>query len=1054
MAKSSEILILIWALFLAVPSIGAVEFNKDIRPILSSKCFQCHGPDKNHREAGLRLDTREGAINDNDGVKAIDPENLNESEILFRIHSDDSDEMMPPPESKKELSDKEKSLIDEWIKSGGAYEDHWAFQGIKKINPPEKKPELISRNPIDDFIHSRLLKEGLKPMPEADKSTLIRRVTFDLTGLPPTVPEVDAFLADDSPEAYEKLVDRLLGSESYGERMALAWMDAARYGDSSVMHADGPRYMWPWRDWVINAYNTNMSFKQFTIEQLAGDLIPNATVDQKVASGFNRNHATSDEGGAISEELRVEYVVDRVQTTSNVWMGLTMECSQCHDHKYDPITQKEYYQMFAYFNNTTDPGMQTRNGNQSPTVTVPDRKQVEKLAELDKRIALEDNKLELYKRSSIPQYVKWLREAEKGAGEALPEPAGLNHFFPLDEVEGNTIKAQIGGGTGKLSGKLIKAERGSGSGLKFDGKTSFAFDNWPERKRESGFTFAAWLKLPANGNGSVLARMDEGKSFRGYDLWVQGRAVGTHIISNWPNNALKVVSDKPLAENKWQHVAVTYDGSSKASGVKIYIDGQLAGNKVEQDSLKDSIATNTPFKIGSRSKGANYNGELDELRVYDRALSGDEVKRLGGDPIKSILAMPKKERTKEQKMALLNFYLNNNDAEYKELAKVKEALLKKKAAIPVNSKVTSMIMQDNPESKTRLTYILNRGQYDQPIKEGDDAVINPGVPSVLPALDDNAPKNRLGLAKWMTDPSHPLTARVAVNRYWTLFFGRGIVKTPGDFGNQGSPPTHPKLLDWLANDFVENGWDIKRVVRQIVTSATYRQAARILPDSYSKDPQNLFLARSPRFRLQGEFIRDSALSVSNLLVNSVGGPSVKPYQPANIWNEVSLNGGLRYKRDSGEKLYRRSMYTYWKRSAPMPNMLIFDAPTREKCMIQRPITNTPLQALVVLNDPQFVESARAFAQRIISEGTADERSRINYGFKLALAREATDEEFKVLKRVLNGQVSAFSADKEKAKSFLSVGESARNESVDMVEHAAWTVIAQIILNMDETLTRG
>ena len=1054
MAKSFNILILIWALVSASPSMGAVEFNKDIRPILSSKCFQCHGPDKNHREAGLRLDTREGAINDNDGVKAIDPENLNESEILFRIHSKDSDEMMPPPESKKELSDEEKSLIDEWIKSGGTYEDHWAFQRINKSDPPKSEPGLISRNPIDTFIQSRLLREELKPMPEAEKSMLIRRATFDLTGLPPTISEVDAFLADDSPEAYENLVDRLLESESYGERMALAWMDAARYGDSSVMHADGPRYMWPWRDWVINAYNSNMSFKQFTIEQLAGDLIPNATVDQKVASGFNRNHATSDEGGAISEELRVEYVVDRVQTTSNVWMGLTMECSQCHDHKYDPITQKEYYQMFAYFNNTTDPGMQTRNGNQSPTVTVPDSKQVQRLAELEKRIILEDNKLELYKRSSIPEYVKWLREAEKSAGEAVPEPAGLNHFFPLDEIEGNIINAQIGGGVGKLSGKLIKAERGGGSGLKFDGKSSFTFDNWPERKRESGFTFAAWLKLPANGNGSVLARMDEGKSFRGYDLWVQGRAVGTHIISNWPNNALKVVSDKPLAENKWQHVAVTYDGSSKSSGVKIYIDGQLAGNKVEQDSLKDSIVTNTPFKIGSRSKGANFNGEVDELRIYNKALSGDDVKRLGGDPIKNILAMSKKERTKEQKLALLNFYLNNHDPKYKDLAKIKEALLKKKAAIPVNSKVTSMIMQDNPEGKTRLTYILNRGQYDQPIKEGDDAVINPGVPSVLPDLDDKAPKNRLGLAKWMTDPSHPLTARVAVNRYWALFFGRGIVKTSGDFGNQGSPPTHPKLLDWLANDFVENGWDVKRTIHQIVTSATYRQTSRIVPDSYRKDPQNLFLARSPRFRLQGEFIRDAALSVSNLLVESVGGPSVKPYQPANIWNEVSLNGGLRYKRDSGEKLYRRSMYTYWKRSAPMPNMLIFDAPTREKCMIQRPITNTPLQALVVLNDPQFVESARAFAERIMSEGDADERSKINHGFKLALSREATDAEFKVLKRVLDGQVSAFTADKEKAKKFLSVGESARNESVDMVKHAAWTVIAQIILNMDEALTRG
>ena len=1054
MSISSKFLIYIFILLLNSASFGAIEFNRDIRPILSGKCFECHGPDANHRKAGLRLDTREGAVSDNDGIKAIDLDNLSESEILFRIQTEDSEEIMPPPDSKKLLSEKEKALITEWIKGGGEYQDHWAFEKVKESEPPKIDNNNKSDNPIDAFIVDRLNEVGLSPMNEAGKEILIRRVKFDLTGLPPTREEVDQFLADNSPDAYEKMVDRIMKLHSYGERMALAWMDAARYGDSSVMHADGPRFMWPWRDWVINAYNSNMPFDRFTVEQIAGDLLPNATVGQKVASGFNRNHATSDEGGAISEELRVEYVVDRVKTTSNVWMGLTMECSQCHDHKYDPISQREYYQMFAYFNNTTDPGMQTRNGNQAPVVNVPDKNQQAKLEELDKRINYEDNKIEGYKRSVIPKYVAWLREAEKNVDNANLEPGGIKHFFSLNEKSGNEVKDEIGGVTGTISGKLTSVKRNNEFGLAFDGKTSFAFDEWPELERTSAFTFSALLKLPADGNGAVFARMNEDKNYRGYDFWLQNRSFGTHIVSVWPNNALKVVSDKQLEVNKWQHVVITYDGSSKASGIKLYIDGNLVGNKVEQDSLNDSILTESPFKIGSRSKTSHFKGELDELRIYDRALGVDEIKSIGGDPIKSLLAIDKKERSKEQKMALLNHYLNNNDDEYKRLVAIKNDVNKKKSDLLAQKKVTSMIMQDNPEAKKRVTYILNRGQYDQPIKEGEDAIVNPGVPAILPELAADAPTNRLGLANWLTNPSHPLTARVAVNRYWAMFFGRGIVKTPDDFGNQGSPPTHPQLLDWLANDFVKNGWDVKRTIRQIVTSKTYKQQSKILQISQNKDPENIFLSRSPRFRLQGEFIRDAALSFSGLLVDSVGGPSVKPYQPANIWNEVSLNGGLRYKRDSGDKLYRRSIYTYWKRSAPMPNMLIFDAPTREKCMIQRPITNTPLQALVVLNDPQFVEAARAFAQKMITEGGNNDKARINYGFKVALSREATEEEISVITQVLNSQMESFNADNEKAKKFLSVGEISRDEKIDLVEHASWSVIAQILLNMDETLTRG
>ncbi|MBT45092.1 MAG: hypothetical protein CL922_06725 [Deltaproteobacteria bacterium] len=925
---------------------------------------------------------------------------------------------------------------------------------MKAKVPPMADKALQVNNPIDAFVLRMLSKQDLRQSAEADRRTLIRRVTFDLTGLPPVPAAVEAFVNDKSPQAYEKVVDRLLGMERYGERMALAWMDAARYGDSSVMHADGPRDMWAWRDWVIDAYNSNMPFDRFTVEQLAGDLLPDATVAQRVASGFNRNHATSDEGGAFAEELRVEYVVDRVKTTANVWMGLTMECAQCHDHKYDPISQREYYQMFAYFNNTTDPGMQSRGGNQAPVVNVPPRAQAGKLAELRKAIEARNKEIESYMRAAVPEYVKWLRVAEKSAGNAFPEPAGLAHFFPLDERSGNQVKASVGGGVGQIGGKVHPAKREAGGGLKFNGKTAVSFAAWPARERDKAFTFAAWLKVPGNGNGSVFARMDVGKAYRGYDLWFQNRAVGTHIISSWPGNALKVVSAQPLAADKWQHVAVVYDGSSKASGVKIFIDGKLAGNKVEQDSLKDSIVTQTPFKIGSRSNGGNYNGEVDELRIYNRALSASEIQRLGGDPIKGILATPAAKRTKNQKMALLEHYLSSTDKGYQKLVAARSELQSQENGIKSQKATTSMVMQDNPGNKTRVTYVLNRGAYDQPIKDGPDAVVKPGVPAALPLLGEGAASNRLGLAKWLTSGKHPLTARVTVNRYWALLFGRGLVKTVDDFGNQGSPPSHPELLDWLAADFVGSGWDVKRMLKQIVLSATYRQAARVTPQLAKGDPANILLARSPRFRLQGEFIRDTALDLSGLLVKKVGGPSVKPYQPPNIWNEVSLNGGLRYKRDNGEKLYRRSMYTYWKRSAPMPNMLIFDAPTREKCRIQRPITNTPLQALVTLNDPQFVEAARALAQRLIKEGGNDTLSRIDYGFRLALSRPATKAEVQVIERVLGDQLTRFRNDPQKAKEFVAVGDMARDETIEAPDHAAWMVVAQLLLNMDETLTRG
>jgi hypothetical protein len=1032
----------------AAANASDIDFNRDIRQLLSDNCFLCHGPSESTRAAGLRLDDRQTAIDSG----AIVPGDAEASELVSRLFSEDPDLVMPPPEANKTLKPAEKRLLKQWIEQGAEYAQHWAFV------PPEKSIDKPVGHPVDHFIGQRLSQAGLQFSPPADPRTLIRRVTFDLTGLPPTIDQVDAFLRDIDSRglevAYEKVVDRLLASHAYGERMALAWLDAARYGDTSVMHADGHRDMWPWRDWVINAYNANMPFDQFTIEQLAGDLIPEATVAQKVASGFNRNHATSDEGGAFPEELRVEYVVDRVATTSKVWLGLTMECAQCHDHKYDPISQREYYKFFAYFNNTSDPGMQTRRGNQSPVVEVmtdPRRRQIDRLT---RQVKEHTQALDRYVAGVESEFQAWLKQATAEAlkaADAPPRVEGLISWYPLMAASEDAVRNEIGGHSATVErGNLQFGNRDGDPGLRLDGKTQLA-SNGPDGELEydQPFSFAAWIKYDGKTSGAIFSKMDVANAYRGYDFWVQGSSVGTHISSRWSSNAIKVVSQDKLQANTWQHVVVTYDGSAKASGVKIYIDGELSDNKVEADSLKGTIKTSEPFRIGSRSTNGTWKGEVDDLRIYNRALDASEIPLITDDVIDGILRTPAEQRSEPEIQALRNHYLTRFDPQYKTLLKKRGQADKALADLKANPP-TSMIMSDNPQDKMRVTYVLDRGQYDSPQK---DQPVSVGVPAALPQLPEDAAANRLGLAKWLTDPRHPLTARVAVNRYWSMFFGEGLVRTVSDFGSQGTPPTHPELLDWLAVDFVQSGWDVKRLVKRLVMSHTYRQSSRREPIHTRRDPENLLLARSPRFRLQGEFIRDAALSVADLLVDRVGGPGVKPYQPPNIWNEVSLNGGLRYQRDSGGDLYRKSMYTYWKRSAPMPNMLIFDAPTREKCVIKRARTNTPLQALVTLNDPQFVEAARAFAERLIrSEATV--RGRIDLAYRLTTSRPAGEREVAVLRRVLRGQRERFEANRENAEQFLAVGERPRDTSIGLIEHAAWTVIAQMILNLDETLTRG
>ena len=1033
-------------LFAAEPLPDIVEFNRDIRPILSNNCFLCHGPDKGRRKAGMRLDLEAEAKKKD----AIVPGKLSESELWTRINNSDVDERMPPKGSKKELDAHQIALIKKWIEQGAKYEGHWAYIAPKQ--PPLPQTEVKwGNNPIDTFIGAKLQAVGLKPSSEATKEILLRRVSFDLTGLPPTLKELDDFLNDKSPKAYEKVVDRLLGSKAYAERMTLHWMDVARYGDSSVHHADGPRTMWPWRDWVIDAYDKNKSFKDFTIEQLAGDLIPDATVAQKVATGFNRNHGTTDEGGLIEEEYRVEYVVDRVKTTGNVFLGLSVECAQCHSHKYDPISHKEYYQFFAFFNNNADKGKQSRGGNAPPMVSViaPDKLKQQKDAEAKVKAA--SQMLADRKKNAAADFEKWTIEAAKKINDQPKEPSGLFAHLPLDQFKDrkstdlintkNEVKWE--GGGKPVGGKFGSAFRVEGNG--FVNVKGIKPPEWNQP-----FSYGCWVKPDAgNANGAIFSKMNEGNAFRGFDIWLQGGAPGTHIIHKWQDNAVKVVGKQKVKAKAWSHIFVTYDGTGKASGTKVYMNGKVLEHNVEADGLSGTIQTPNDFRIGRRSGSAQANNiEIDDVRLYNRALTASEVAALAGNnPIAPLLAISPDKRNAKQKKTLINHYLNNIDEPFQKITANKRDA-EKEIAEAGKSKITSMIMGDM--GKMRATYLLERGHYEHPKK---DEVIKPGVPAFLPSLPKDAPPNRLGLAQWLTRTDHPLTARVAVNRYWSLLFGKGIVTSVSDFGTQGEWPSHPELLDWLAVDFVKNGWNIKRTIKQMVMSATYRQTSKITPKLIAQDPSNILLARGPRFRLQGEFIRDNALAVSGLLVKKVGGPGVKPYQPPGLWNEVSLGGNVRFRQDSGDGLFRRSMYTYWKRSAPAPSMTIFDAPTREKCMVERPRTNTPLQALVTMNDPQFLEASRHIANRIMKDGGKTIRDRVEYAYRLVTSRKPKPIVTQILIGAFKEELENYKKDTEAAGKILSVGTTKHDESLNASEHAAWTIVASIILNLDEVITR-
>lgn len=1025
-----------------------LSFNRDIRPILSNHCYQCHGPDEKTREADLRLDDFASATMLHDGQGAIVPGDPAKSTVIDRINTDDETLRMPPAELKKDLTAEQIELLTRWIAEGAAYEGHWAFTTPSRPTIPETS-STWGTNAIDKFILHRLEKLGLSPNARASKEILIRRLTLDLTGIPPTIPDIDAFLSDSRPEAYQLLVDRLLESPRFGERMAVDWMDAARYGDSSVFHADGPRDMWAWRDWVIKSFNQNKSYKEFTVEQIAGDLLPNATVDQQVASGFNRNHGTTDEGGAIAEEYRVEYVVDRVNTTSTVWLGLTLSCAQCHDHKYDPFTQEEYYQLFAYFNQASDKGMQTRRGNEPPIIQVPNPKNQAILPLANEKLATLTASLASYKEHSEETFNHWLTAQEALAAEGPQLPEGRFAFVDFTEQKDTTVSAMSDPpATGSYQGTAKWVPGSDGHAIELDGKSAIVFDKeFVNFENTQAFSFGASVKPKGAGTGAILSRMKDSNNFQGYDFLLSNGKVEVHIISKWPDNAIKVATKKSVTPDKLQHLMVTYDGSKKAAGVSVYFDGVSQELAVQQDSLKDSIQADTPFKIGKRDASLFFTGEINSVSIYNRALGEAEVKLdAGQDAITPILVKDREARTDDE-IKLLKDRFFAQDVTFKKTTA--DIAKQQKRIADLNKPLTSVMVMGDVQSM-RPTYVLDRGNYASPRKEKE---IMPGIPGALDLGQTELPQNRLGLAQWITDDRHPLTGRVTVNRIWQMFFGTGIVKTSGDFGSQGEAPTHPELLDWLAVEFVESGWNLKHLIRLMVTSSTYTQSSHTTGQAANIDPANRFYSRGPRFRLQAEFIRNMALASGGLLNNHIGGPGVKPYQPAGLWNEVSLSGNVRFTQDKGVKNYRRSMYTYWKRSAPAPAMTIFDVPTREKCVVQRPRTNTPLQALVTLNDPQYLEAARALGNRM-QQFNGDLGQQIAYGYRIVTGRMPDQRTLLLLQNYYQSELQRYQGNPESAKGLLAIGEFKGDQDVALEVQAAFTLLSNLLLNLDATITRG
>lgn len=1021
----------------------SVDFNRDVLPVLSNHCFACHGPDESQRKADLRLDMEAEAK-----AEVIVPGDL-DSELIRRITADEDDDRMPPPDSDKPLTEKEIQLLKTWIVQGANWETFWSLKPIRRPDLAAADNPWI-QNPIDQFVSASLRHEGLEPTRRASKEKLIRRASFDLTGLPPTLDEIDAFLADSSPDAFAKVVDRYLASPHYGERMAMDWLDGARYADSNGFQNDFGRDMWPWRDWVINSFNDNMPFDEFTIEQLAGDMLPDATDAQRVATGFNRNNRSNTEGGSIASEWLVENIIDRVDTTSTVFLGLTMGCARCHDHKYDPITQREFYSFFDFFNSVDELGFyEETRGNVGPTVMLPTEKQKLQLADFDRRLQVVNDRLDHW--DSEKEFENWkkatLVDLERDPPTEDVQPLFAANLDGSATIESSREPTQV---EPDVAGKEpVWRSDLFGNNPFFNGQlpSHFEFGNTIQFSPEKAFSFSIWVKPGADrASGALISKIDDGNAYRGVDtLVLDDKRIKVHLIEHWPDKAVAVISNTKLQADTWSQVSVTYSGNKDADSVAIYINGEKSPQSIDQNAPPETLKTDQPFRIGSRSTSEPFFGSLARLRFYDRRNDDDEVRSLYRGELSQLLA---REMNEENHQRLIHFSESFTKAPFnpERIAQERQEFEHEIASV--------MVMKER--SEPRDTFVLRRGQYDQPDK---NQKVTANTPAFLPPMASDAPKNRLGLAKWIASPDNPLTARVAVNRVWAKLFGQGIVSTTDNFGRQGSPPSDPELLDWLAAEFIESGWDLKQLHRTIMLSATYQQSSEIgyrkdARQLIARDPDNRLLARGPRFRLPAESIRDNALAAGGLLVSQLGGPSVKPYQPEGMWKELAGGAGQGpYVVDSGDNLYRRSLYTYRKRTVPHATLSTFDAPSFEICQVKRSRTNTPLQALAVLNDITYVEAARGLAAKMINLDADRSADKIAFAFRTATSRAPTEDELAVLQAGLDKYRAMYQADPESAKEAINHGESKPSPEMDEVNFAAYTAVASLILNLDETITK-
>ena len=1013
-----------------------IDFGRQIRPLLSDRCYQCHGPDEQQRATELRLDDqdRSFAILDS-GDTAIVPGHADASEIIRRMESTDPDYRMPPADSGKSISPNELETFKRWINSGASWGKHWAFQRPVRPTLPKVQDQTWVSNPIDRFVLRTLEARQWSAAPPADRRTLIRRATLAATGLPPTPEEVRLFLCDPSPFAYDQLVDRLLQSPRFGEHQARYWLDAARYGDTHGLHLDNERSIWRYRDWVIDAFNRNLPFDQFTIWQLAGDLLLNPTTEQLIATGFHRCNVTTSEGGAIAEEFAARYAIDRVETTAAVWMGLTAGCAVCHDHKYDPLSQREFYQLYAYFANQAEKAMDGNAQAPPPAMRAPTFLQQIKHARLVKAEAAAEQRLQQL-RQRLSDDRTWEAQFAKSFQPTALAPTDYVLYHPLDNPE--TLS------TGHVQGRLIAVPGKVAGAVAFDGASHLVHPRGPSFSRDNAFSCGAWAQIADDGELTVLACLDGSDDLRGVDLTIDDGKVCVRLLHRWPDNALRVQTTLPLRKEKWYHVFATYDGSGKASGIEIYIDGVSPDLEITHDSLTRSIKTQVPLRIGARPSGANFSGSLDEVMIFARQLGPREVKHLvGRNPLVEILAVAPERRSDERDRQLIDAYLATI-SEGQRANREYEAARKRRQRLEQNFPNTLILKErDAP----REAHVLIRGQYDHPGEK-----VSPSVPAFLPPSRALEP-SRLSFARWLVSDQHPLTARVVVNRIWQQYFGQGLVKTSEDFGSQGDWPSHPELLDYLATQLLAKQWDLKSLHREILTSATFRQSSIPSPRAIEEDPENRLLSHGPRFRLDAEVIRDLALSTSGLLAGEIGGPSVKPPQPAGLWQAVAYttSNTARFAADNGDKRYRRGLYTFWKRTSPPPQMQILDAPSREVCTLRRPRTNTPGAALLLMNDDQFVEAARVLADRVWAEYD-DDRDRVGGLYEICLARSPTQKEMSILLELLRANLQAFRESPRRAADLIAVGERKANHNNPIVL-AAWTIVCSTVMNLDEAITQ-